>query len=167
MAALLEYLHTTQIKGVERLKTVISYNEAQYMQLSPVTRANLELTETLRGREKRGTLLWVLDKTSTAMGSSFCSRTWIGAAARQRCHQPPSGCCGKPGQPDRTARRSDRRTALHRRSGAYDDPHGLRFGHAQRDLCHGGHPANACPACQQRRGTAVPSSVRSSPGLIR
>ena len=38
MAALLEYLHTTQIKGVERLKTVISYNEAQYMQLSPVTR---------------------------------------------------------------------------------------------------------------------------------
>ena len=69
MAALLEYLHTTQIKGVERLKTVISYNEAQYMQLSPVTRANLELTETLRGREKRGTLLWVLDKTKTAAGA--------------------------------------------------------------------------------------------------
>ena len=76
MAALLEYLHTTQIKGVERLKTVISYNEAQYMQLSPVTRANLELTETLRGREKRGTLLWVLDKTSTAMGKRLL-RTWI------------------------------------------------------------------------------------------
>mgnify|MGYP000282037463 CR=1 FL=1 len=73
---LLEYLHTTQIKGVERLKTVISYNEAQYMQLSPVTRANLELTETLRGREKRGTLLWVLDKTSTAMGKRLL-RTWI------------------------------------------------------------------------------------------
>ena len=68
MAALLEYLHDTQIKGVERLKTVITYNEAQFMRLSPVTRANLELTETLRGREKRGTLLWVLDKTSTAMG---------------------------------------------------------------------------------------------------
>ena len=57
MAALLEYLHDTQIKGVERLKTVITYNEAQFMSLSPVTRANLELTETLRGREKRGTLL--------------------------------------------------------------------------------------------------------------
>ena len=76
MAALLEYLHTTQIKGVERLKTVISYNEAQYMQLSPVTRANLELTETLRGREKRGTLIWVLDNTSTAMGKRLL-RTWI------------------------------------------------------------------------------------------
>ena len=63
MAALLEYLHDTQIKGVERLKTVITYNEAQFMRLSQVTRANLELTETLRGREKRGTLLWVLDKT--------------------------------------------------------------------------------------------------------
>ena len=35
----------------------------RFMRLSPVTRANLELTETLRGREKRGTLLWVLDKT--------------------------------------------------------------------------------------------------------
>ena len=76
MAALLEYLHDTQIKGVERLKTVISYNEAQFMRLSPVTRANLELTETLRGREKRGTLLWVLDKTSTAMGKRML-RSWI------------------------------------------------------------------------------------------
>ena len=41
MAALLEYLHDTQIKGVERLKTVITYNKAQFMRLSPVTRANL------------------------------------------------------------------------------------------------------------------------------
>ncbi len=76
MAALLEYLHTTQIKGVERLKTVLSYSEAQYMSLSPVTRANLELTETLRGREKRGTLLWVLDRTSTSMGKRML-RSWV------------------------------------------------------------------------------------------
>ena len=76
MAALLEYLHDTQIKGVERLKTVVTYNEAQFMRLSPVTLANLELTETLRGREKRGTLLWVLDKTSTAMGKRML-RSWI------------------------------------------------------------------------------------------
>ena len=76
MAALLEYLHDTKIKGVERLKTVISYNKAQFMRLSPVTRANLELTETLRGREKRGTLLWVLDKTSTSMGKRML-RSWI------------------------------------------------------------------------------------------
>ena len=67
-SALLQYLYTTQIKGVERLRTVENYSEAQFMQLSAVTRANLELTETMRGREKRGTLLWVLDKTRTAMG---------------------------------------------------------------------------------------------------
>ena len=63
LAVLLRYLQETQKKGVERLKTVHNYAETQYMQLSPVTRANLELTETMRGREKKGTLLWVLDKT--------------------------------------------------------------------------------------------------------
>ena len=51
-----------------------TYAEAQYMQLSPVTRANLELTETMRGREKKGTLLWVLDKTQTAMGKRADAR---------------------------------------------------------------------------------------------
>ena len=50
--------------------------DAQYMRLSPVTRANLELTETMRGREKRGTLLWVLDKTETSMGKRLL-RSWI------------------------------------------------------------------------------------------
>ena len=76
LSALLGYLHRTQKKGVERLKLVHSYAEAQYMQLSPVTRANLELTETMRGREKRGTLLWVLDKTQTAMGKRLL-RSWL------------------------------------------------------------------------------------------
>lgn len=76
MSGLLGYLHETQKKGVERLKTVHNYAEAQYMQLSPVTRANLELTETMRGREKRGTLLWVLDKTQTAMGKRLL-RSWL------------------------------------------------------------------------------------------
>jgi DNA mismatch repair protein MutS len=76
MSALLQYLHDTQIKGVERLKTVLNYSEAQFMYLPPVTRANLELTETMRGREKRGTLLWVLDKTSTAMGKRLL-RGWV------------------------------------------------------------------------------------------
>ena len=46
------------------------------MHLSAVTRSNLELTETMRGREKRGTLLWVLDKTSTAMGKRLL-RSWL------------------------------------------------------------------------------------------
>lgn len=76
LAVLLRYLQATQKKGVERLKTVQNYLEAQYMQLSPVTRANLELTQTMRGREKKGTLLWVLDKTKTAMGKRLI-RSWV------------------------------------------------------------------------------------------
>ncbi len=68
LAVLIDYLNQTQKKGVERLKTVENYSENQFMHLSPVTRANLELTQTLRAREKKGTLLWVLDKTKTAMG---------------------------------------------------------------------------------------------------
>ena len=76
VAALLNYLHETQKRGVERIKTVQNYADAQYMRLSPVTRANLELTETMRGREKRGTLLWVLDKTETSMGKRLL-RSWI------------------------------------------------------------------------------------------
>ncbi len=76
LAALVAYLHETQKKGTERLKTIQVYNSSQYMQLSPVTRANLELTETMRGREKRGTLLWVLDKTQTSMGKRLL-RTFV------------------------------------------------------------------------------------------
>ena len=74
--ALLGYLYETQKHGTERIKAVQNYADAQYMRLSAVTRANLELTETMRGREKRGTLLWVLDKTETSMGKRML-RSWI------------------------------------------------------------------------------------------
>ena len=50
VAALLNYLQETQKHGLERIKTIQNYADAQYMRLSPVTRANLELTETMRGR---------------------------------------------------------------------------------------------------------------------
>ncbi len=76
MSGLLQYLCDTQKKGIERLRTLHNYTEAEYMHLSPVTRANLELTQTMRGREKRGTLLWVLDKTQTAMGKRML-RTYV------------------------------------------------------------------------------------------
>ncbi len=76
LAALLAYLEQTQKRGIERLRTVELYSGNQYMKLSPITRANLELTETMRGREKKGTLLWVLDKTETAMGKRLI-RSWI------------------------------------------------------------------------------------------
>ncbi|ADU26260.1 DNA mismatch repair protein MutS [Ethanoligenens harbinense] len=74
--ALLAYLRQTQITGLERLNQLDVYSDAQFMRLDLSTRRNLELCETLRGREKRGTLLWVLDRTKTAMGKRLL-RAWI------------------------------------------------------------------------------------------
>ncbi len=65
---LLSYLYDTQKTGVERLSTIDLYSETQYMRLDITARRNLELTETMRSKEKRGSLLWVIDKTKTAMG---------------------------------------------------------------------------------------------------
>ncbi len=68
VSALLRYLYETQKNGATRISSVNFYDEKAFMKLDLSARRNLELTETMRGREKRGTLLWVLDKTSTAMG---------------------------------------------------------------------------------------------------
>ena len=68
VAALLVYLYDTQKNGAERISDIQFYSGGTYMTLDLTARRNLELTETMRGREKRGTLLWVLDKTNTAMG---------------------------------------------------------------------------------------------------
>lgn len=74
--ALIGYLGATQVGGVQRIKTLNWYTTEEYMDLSPTSRMNLELTETMRTREKKGSLLWVLDKTSTAMGKRML-RQWI------------------------------------------------------------------------------------------
>ena len=68
VAALVSYLRVTQKAGAKRLTHLIRYSDEQYLSLDFTARRNLELTETLRTREKRGSLLWVLDKTRTAMG---------------------------------------------------------------------------------------------------
>ncbi len=68
LGALLRYLGETQKSGLERLISLNLYGITQYMNLDVTARRNLELTETMRSREKRATLLWVLDKTKTAMG---------------------------------------------------------------------------------------------------
>ncbi|HIQ59013.1 MAG TPA: DNA mismatch repair protein MutS [Candidatus Merdivicinus intestinavium] len=67
-AALVSYLQETQKSGAKRLTTLTWYSNEQYLSIDFTARKNLELTETLRSREKRGSLLWVLDKTRTAMG---------------------------------------------------------------------------------------------------
>ncbi|MCI5801841.1 MAG: DNA mismatch repair protein MutS [Oscillospiraceae bacterium] len=68
VAMLLVYLKETQKVGLERLLSIDYYNESQFMNLDLIARRNLELTRTMRTGEKKGSLLWVLDKTRTAMG---------------------------------------------------------------------------------------------------
>lgn len=68
LGGLLHYLSLTQRHGMDSIKTLDLYEDTQYMTLDLIARRNLELTQTLRSGEKKGTLLWVLDKTKTAMG---------------------------------------------------------------------------------------------------
>ncbi len=66
--AMLQYLQETQKSELEHFTHLYPYLTSKYMLLDSSTRRNLELTETLREKQKRGSLLWVLDKTKTAMG---------------------------------------------------------------------------------------------------
>ncbi len=75
-AALLTYLEDTQKKTPSQIGIIKPYLLRQTMLLDRATRANLELTETLRDRKKRGSLLWALDRTRTAMGSRLL-RAWL------------------------------------------------------------------------------------------
>ncbi|MDD6236962.1 MAG: DNA mismatch repair protein MutS [Clostridiales bacterium] len=68
LSGLLSYVKETQMDGAQRLIRYSVYQDSQYMTVDMTARRNLELTETMRNKEKRGTLLWVLDKTKTAMG---------------------------------------------------------------------------------------------------
>ena len=68
VSSMLQYLSKTQKNGLERLLSIQFYHENQYMNLDLIARRNLELTQTMRTGEKRGSLLWVLDQTRTAMG---------------------------------------------------------------------------------------------------
>ncbi len=67
--ALLQYLHETQKNSLEHINKLEIYSIDDYMIIDSSTRRNLELTETLRDKNKKGSLLWVLDKTKTAMGA--------------------------------------------------------------------------------------------------
>ena len=73
---LLEYIKQTQKIEMEHLNIIKIYNITKYMALDISARRNLELTERMRDKSKRGTLLWVLDKTATSMGGRMLRR-WI------------------------------------------------------------------------------------------
>ncbi len=67
--ALLKYLYETQKSSLSHLNKITTYSVDEYMIIDSSSRRNLELCETLRDKTKRGSLLWVLDKTKTAMGA--------------------------------------------------------------------------------------------------
>lgn len=73
---LMFYLLDTQKNSLEHINKIIMYNTTKYMSLDINARRNLELTEKMRDKSKKGTLLWVLDKTSTSMGGRHLRR-WI------------------------------------------------------------------------------------------
>ena len=67
--AVMQYLYETQKSDLSHITSLTPYSTKQYMVIDASTRRNLELLETMREKQKRGTLLWVLDKTKTAMGA--------------------------------------------------------------------------------------------------
>ncbi len=73
-AAALHYVYETQKNTVAHISNIRYYASSQYMIIDTATQRNLELIETMREKKKRGTLLWVLDKTRTAMGARMLRR---------------------------------------------------------------------------------------------
>ena len=69
VGAILEYIIKTQKTDISYISSVNVYGEGQYLEMDLNTRRNLELCESMRSKEKRGTLYWVLDKTKTSMGA--------------------------------------------------------------------------------------------------
>ena len=67
--AVMQYLYETQKNSLGHITTIHPYSTGQFMIIDTSTRRNLELVETMREKQKRGTLLWVLDRTKTAMGA--------------------------------------------------------------------------------------------------
>ena len=76
IGVLINYLKATQKTGYERITSFEVYFDNQYMNLDFNTRRNLELTQTMMNKEKKGSLIWLLDKTKTAMGKRLL-RYWI------------------------------------------------------------------------------------------
>ncbi len=76
VGALLAYIRDTQMCEPTFVRELSVYTDGQYMELDSATRRNLELTESMRTKEKRGTLLWVLDHTETCLGARLL-RSWL------------------------------------------------------------------------------------------
>lgn len=76
VAQLVSYLLTTQKRSLDHLQKAISYQPSSYMKIDHYSKTNLELTTNMRSGKRRGTLVWLLDETKTAMGSRLLKR-WL------------------------------------------------------------------------------------------
>ncbi len=76
IGALLSYITETQMTEVTNVSKLTLFDDGQYLELDLATRRNLELCETMRTKEKKGTLLWVLDRTKTSAGARMLRR-WV------------------------------------------------------------------------------------------
>ncbi|HEY2493516.1 MAG TPA: DNA mismatch repair protein MutS, partial [Paenibacillus sp.] len=74
ISVLISYLSETQKRSLGQLTQISPYEPGHYMILDPFTRRNLELVETVRERSKKGSLLWLLDRTETSMGARLLRR---------------------------------------------------------------------------------------------
>ncbi len=74
--ALLSYVAETQLSDISYIKELNLYDGGHYLEIDSNTRRNLEITETMRSKEKRGSLLWVLDRTSSSLGARLL-RAWV------------------------------------------------------------------------------------------
>ena len=76
VGAMLDYVRDTQKKEIGYINKLNIYSDGQYLEMDVNTRRNLELTESMRAKEKKGTLLWVLDKTRSSLGARLL-RKWV------------------------------------------------------------------------------------------
>ncbi len=115
LGVVLKYLKNVQKNNLDNIRDVNIYSDSQYMKISYSTKRDLEITETMRSREKKGSLLWVLDKTKSSMGKrlirSWLEKPLINIAQITRRHNAVGELC------DNSIRLSELTSAL---SGIYD-----------------------------------------------
>ena len=115
LGVILRYLKNVQKNNLDNIRDVNIYSDSQYMKISYSTKRDLEITETMRSREKKGSLLWVLDKTKSSMGKrlirSWLEKPLINIAQITRRHNAVGELC------DNSIRLSELTSAL---SGIYD-----------------------------------------------
>lgn len=80
---LLHYLKRTQKRSLDHLQPFSIYENSQFLKIDYYSKRNLELSESIRGKDRRGTLLWLLDETATAMGGRLL-RQWLDRPLIQR-----------------------------------------------------------------------------------